>query len=131
MFNPKYNNILDDDLSIDLTPLIDVIFMLLVFFIMTTTFSKPIMEIVLPTAEFTEELENKDQLVLSVTKEGAFFYRDTQMTLQGIVELFEKHPDSTVNFYVDKEAPFEAFVQVIDKAKAREGGNFVISTEVQ
>ena len=37
----------DEDASIDLTPVIDVIFMLLIFFIMTTTFSKPVLDIVL------------------------------------------------------------------------------------
>ena len=41
----------DEDASIDLTPVIDVIFMLLIFFIMTTTFSKPVLDIVLPASE--------------------------------------------------------------------------------
>ena len=40
----------DEDASIDLTPVIDVIFMLLIFFIMTTTFSKPVLDIVLPAS---------------------------------------------------------------------------------
>ncbi len=125
------NNILDEELSIDLTPLIDVIFMLLVFFIMTTTFSKPVIEIVLPSAEYTEESAQEEEIVLSVTKEGAYFYNDTQLTIQGVVELFDENSTATVNFYVDKDAPFNAFVQVMDKVKAREGGNFVISTETQ
>ena len=38
---------LNDDISLDITPLIDVIFMLLIFFIMTTTFSKPVLDIIL------------------------------------------------------------------------------------
>ena len=41
----------DEDASIDLTPVIDVIFMLLIFFIMTTTFSKPVLDIVLPASD--------------------------------------------------------------------------------
>ncbi len=125
------NDLLDEELSIDLTPLIDVIFMLLVFFIMTTTFSKPVMEIVLPSAEYTEENESQEEIVLSVTKDGAYFYNDTQLTIDGVVELFDNNPTATVNFYVDKEAPFEAFVLVMDKVRAREGGSFVISTEAQ
>ena len=44
----------DEDASIDLTPVIDVIFMLLIFFIMTTTFSKPVLDIVLPASETAE-----------------------------------------------------------------------------
>ncbi len=33
---------LDDDLNVDLTPLIDVIFMLVIFFIMTMSFTLPV-----------------------------------------------------------------------------------------
>lgn len=50
----------DEDASIDLTPVIDVIFMLLIFFIMTTTFSKPVLDIVLPASETAEESSRKN-----------------------------------------------------------------------
>ena len=50
----------DEDASIDLTPVIDVIFMLLIFFIMTTTFSKPVLDIVLPASETSEESSRKN-----------------------------------------------------------------------
>ena len=57
----------DEDASIDLTPVIDVIFMLLIFFIMTTTFSKPVLDIVLPASEASEEtIRKKARLVSSV-----------------------------------------------------------------
>ena len=56
----------DEDASIDLTPVIDVIFMLLIFFIMTTTFSKPVLDIVLPASETSEESSRKNaELVIS------------------------------------------------------------------
>ena len=45
----------DEDINIDLTPLIDVIFMLLIFFIMTTTFSKPVIDIMLPASKTAEK----------------------------------------------------------------------------
>ncbi len=135
MFDDK--NVLDDDLALDLTPLIDVIFMLLVFFIMTTTFSKPVMDLVLPEAEMTEDAKKEEEIVISITKEGAYFYKDTQISLASLTSLFEEHKLSTINFFVDKDAPFEAFIQAIDRAKARDkdlaegekGGKFVISTE--
>ncbi len=123
-------DIFDEEVSIDLAPLIDVVFMLLVFFIMTTTFSKPVIDIVLPKAEHTEEKERSEELVISLTKEGGYFYKDEQYSVEQLEHLFKENPEATINLYVDQKAPFDSFVQVVDKAKAREAGKFVISTEV-
>ena len=41
---------LEDDLNVDLTPLIDVIFMLVIFFLLTTTFALPVIELTLPNS---------------------------------------------------------------------------------
>ncbi len=119
----------DDDLSIDLTPLIDVIFMLLVFFIMTTTFSKPVLEIMLPQAQNTDAGKKQEEIVISVDAEGKFFYNSEEVDLNFISETIDKNPDATLNLYIDKDTPFKSFVHIVDKAKAREGGKFVISTE--
>ncbi len=120
---------LDDEVSIDLTPLIDVIFMLLVFFIMTTTFSKPVVDIVLPTAKETEELEKQDEIVIAITETGGIFYKDVSLSEGQFAALLAEHPTTRLNLHVDKKAPFDSFIMVIDKAKEREGGSFVISTE--
>ena len=42
---------LEEEPRVDLTPLIDVIFMLVIFFVMTMTFSKPVLDVVLPAAK--------------------------------------------------------------------------------
>ena len=45
----------DDDLHVDLTSLIDVIFMLVIFFIMTMSFTLPEIELNVPTSTTAEE----------------------------------------------------------------------------
>lgn len=40
----------EDEPQIDLTPLIDCLFMLIIFFVLTMSFSKPVLEVVLPQA---------------------------------------------------------------------------------
>ncbi len=45
---------LEEEPRVDLTPLIDVIFMLVIFFVMTMTFSKPVLDVVLPAAQNSE-----------------------------------------------------------------------------
>ena len=107
----------DEDASIDLTPVIDVIFMLLIFFIMTTTFSKPVLDIVLP------------ELVISVKADGTIHYQDRQLTKEALAAVLEARPEALLNLYVDEKAPFEAFVGVVDIARLKRGGHFVISTQ--
>ena len=58
----------DFDADVDLTPLIDVVFMLLLFFILAATFSQPVLEVALPaagTAHRTEE--DPDRLAMRPT----------------------------------------------------------------
>ena len=38
-------------------------------------------------------------------------------------------PDALLNLHVDEKAPFNAFVGVVDLAKTKRGGRFVISTQ--
>ena len=120
----------DEDASIDLTPVIDVIFMLLIFFIMTTTFSKPVLDIVLPASETAEESSRKNaELVISVKADGTIHYQDRQLTKEALAAVLETRPEALLNLYVDEEAPFEAFVGVVDIARLKRGGHFVISTQ--
>ena len=120
---------MDEEIIVDLTPLIDVVFMLLIFFIMTTTFSKPVLEVILPQSENAEQQNKKEaEILISITKEGKTFYRDTPITNQQLVELLNKNP-ALLNVFVDKDAPFESFVNIVDIAKKEREGRFVISTE--
>lgn len=121
----------DEDPGIDLTPLIDVVFMLLIFFVLTTTFSKPVLDIVLPVSEEAAELEQRHtELLISITAEGKIFHADTELDRAALTALLDSR-DSTelLNLFVDEKAPFEAFVAVIDIAKNKREGRFVISTQ--
>lgn len=122
----------DDDISVDLTPLIDVVFMLLIFFIMTTTFNKPVLDIILPASEqATSETAQQEELILSIDREGLFHYKDTILSLEEVKTLLENDTELLLNLFVDKEAPFDAFVSFVDIAKEKRGGHFVISTEAK
>ena len=120
----------DDDAGIDLTPLIDVIFMLLIFFIMTTTFSKPVMDIILPVSETaTERGERGPELLVSVTYDGKIIYNSEELAPEALAEVLDERAGDLLNLFVDEKAPFEAFVRVVDVARAKRGDRFVISTQ--
>lgn len=119
---------LEDEPNVDLTPLIDVIFMLLIFFIMTTTFSRPVLDIVLPSAVHTEPSQNKKEMVVSVKNDGSLHYDGKQITLEELDGILGQSNDLLLNLHVDQKAPFESFVKVVDIAKVKKEGRFVIST---
>ena len=120
----------DQDAGIDLTPVIDVIFMLLIFFIMTTTFSKPVLDIVLPSSETAEQpAERLPELVVTVNAEGKIFHNETELNRDALAALLDSREKDLLNLFVDEKAPFAAFVSIVDVAKAKRGGRFVISTQ--
>lgn len=122
----------DEEVNIDLTPLIDVVFMLLIFFIMTTTFSKPVLDVILPASQTAESKEKQTQeLLISITADGKLFYNEKQITHEELLQVLNSNPDKLLNLYIDKAAPFQYFVHVIDIAKKERNGKFIISTDTK
>lgn len=122
---------IDEEVNIDLTPLIDVVFMLLIFFIMTTTFSKPVLDVILPESKMAESKETQTQeILISVTKDGKLYYNNTLINESEIKGILDANTDKVLNLYIDKSAPFQSFVNLIDIAKKERSGKFIISTDV-
>ena len=124
-----FNFGLEEEPSIDLTPLIDTIFMLLIFFIMTTTFSRPVLDILLPSSSEAEASGERREQVISIKADGTLHYDGRQIDRSELDAVLSERPEALLNLYVDQKAPFEAFVDVVDVAKVRKGGRFVISTQ--
>ncbi len=122
---------MDEEINIDLTPLIDVVFMLLIFFIMTTTFSKPVLDVLLPTSKMAESKESQTkELLISVTKDGSIYFNNTLIQESELKGILDKNQDKMLNLYIDKSAPFQSFVNIVDIAKKERNGKFIISTDV-
>lgn len=120
----------DEEPQIDLTPLIDCLFMLIIFFVLTMTFSRPVLEIVLPEAVHAEASGKRDEILLNVKSDGTFWLdQDRQVTLAELASELEANPQKLLNIYMDKGADFGVFVSVLDLAKDKREGRFVISTK--
>ena len=63
-----------DDAEVNLTPLIDVVFLLLIFFMVSTTFERESeLGIELPEANATAEASHKAQLEVSIDRQGRYY----------------------------------------------------------
>ncbi len=124
------HDFLDDnfDADIDLTPLIDVVFMLLLFFILASTFSAPVLPVMLPKAGTAAAVENDpSRLVLSIDETGALHHQGLPMDIDELPGLLSERPEGPVELRVDRAAPFDAFVSVMDPLRAG-GRNDVLIT---
>ena len=120
----------DEEPQIDLTPLIDCLFMLIIFFVLTMTFSRPVLEIVLPEAVHAEASGKRDEILLNVKSDGTFWLdQERQVTLAELASELDANPQKLLNIYMDKGADFGVFVSVLDVAKDKREGRFVISTK--
>ncbi len=64
----------NDELDVNLTPLIDVVFLLLIFFMVTTTFEKESkIKIELPTADSSRPAAQEDVLELIIDGQGRYY----------------------------------------------------------
>lgn len=115
---------------IDLTPLIDAVFLLLIFFIMAATFSKPVLEVALAQADSAASREMPpERLTVTIDQAGDIYFEDELVELAAVPESLGAYPAEThIIFNIDRDAPFGTFVRVLDAAKTQRRNNFVINS---
>lgn len=106
--------------SIDLSPLIDVVFILLIFFIVTTVFIKETgIDVDKPQAVSTQELE-RNAVLIAISANGEVVYDNTRIGVAGVrntVAQLLREKEKPVVIQADKVVPTELLVKVIDQAK--------------
>lgn len=110
-------NDLDDDLKLDLTPMIDVIFMLIIFFIMTMSFVMPVINVDLPTSSTANTEAQKTSLVLAISKNGELSYQGEMTTKDKLETILKDGKYQEIVVHSDKDAPVQAMVDVADLSR--------------
>ncbi len=123
----------DSPSTIDISPLIDVVFLLLIFFIVTTVFVRETgVEISKPRAASSQDLD-KQAILIAVTAEGRVWHAGREIGADGVrsvvAALLEETPDTPVIIRADASTTTEATVRVIDGAKLGGAGAVSIATE--
>lgn len=121
-------NLISDDAHIDLTPLIDVIFMLLIFFILTMSFSQTALKITLPKSQYFEKIRENNLLSITVSDEGKYLIKNDEVTLDKIGLLLDENKDTQLNIVADANCLFQSFLDLVDLAKSKRQGKFILAT---
>lgn len=106
---------------INLTPMIDVLFLVLLFFLVTSNFiEQPNIKLELPSTKYTSTSKVEEK-VLIITKDGKLFFQMEPVTwdnLRSVLEkTFSKQDDKTLVLKADKEVSYGVVVDVMDIAK--------------
>ncbi|MDD4159969.1 MAG: biopolymer transporter ExbD [Synergistaceae bacterium] len=98
--------------DVDVTPLIDVLFMLIIFFVLTATFIQGKLDIDLPSGE--GEISNtKKALTLTVEKNGTIFWEGHSVTREELPQLAKNAGDREILVAGDKNAPYGRVAEVL------------------
>lgn len=105
--------------KLNMTSLIDVVFLLLIFFMVTTTFEKQAkLKIVLPEATEKVQTQAKDQLIISISDKGAIYINNNEL----VNSKYESITASLKNLLKGDEKP-----PVILRADANAAHKYVVT----
>ncbi len=114
--------------GIDMSPLIDCVFILLIFFIVTTVFVEETgVEVDKPQAASSVQLE-KNSILIALTNKGEIVYGGREIGISGVQPLVKRmlqKEEMPVIVQVDSEAQTGLLVRIIDEAKL--GGAIKVS----
>jgi biopolymer transport protein ExbD len=119
--------------KLDLIPMINIVFLLLIFFMLTaTTPSKEGTKVELPKAR-TGEKSNKQYVNVTIDKKGALQLEGNTITFGELAGQLEQKVNGqkniVISIHADKVIEFELFGKVISLAKEAGAEDFILATE--
>jgi len=114
----------DERVDVNLTPLIDVVFLLLIFFMVSTTFDRHAnLKVELPEASAKKQQQVEEPVVLSIDAKGNYFINDRQLVntkLETLKTALQKtvadKKDVSLVLRADAKTPHQSVVRAMDAA---------------
>jgi biopolymer transport protein ExbD len=111
----------DEETTIDLTPLMDIVFIMLIFFIVTTSFIKESgIDINRPSANTAERKERGNILIAITANDEIWIDKrrvDVRSVRANVERLKAENPEGSVVIQADKDSKNGLLVQVMDQAR--------------
>ena len=121
--------------NMNITPLIDVVFLLLLFFMLTSHFvTKPGIKISLPEA-VTAKPQQEDRIAVYIADQSTIYVNNTRVQVEELKAHLESRLAASQNksyiiIKADKSVNIGLAIHVIDLAKQAKADGVVISTEI-
>jgi len=119
--------------ELNMTPLIDMVFILLIFFLVTTSFVKESgVDVQRPIAS-TATLKKKVNMLIGVTREGLIYIAGQTVDIRSVRGQVEKfladNPEASVVVVADKASQTGTVIQVLDACRLAGAKNISIAAQ--
>ena len=123
----------DDDDEIGLTPMLDIVFIMLIFFIVSTSFVKePGIDPQRPQAE-TAEAKTRGNILIAISPADAIWMNKKRIQLTDVRPLVEaavaENPESSVVIVADRQASTGMVIDLMDRARVAGVANVSLAAE--
>ena len=125
----------EDESAIDITPMLDVVFIMLIFFIVTATFVKEAgIDVNRPDAA-TAIKQEKANIMIAINESNEIWIDRRQVDIRSvrpnIERLHAENPQGSVVIQADKESKTDTLIKVLDAARSAGVFNVAIAAKAQ
>lgn len=123
----------DDESEVNITPLIDIVFIMLIFFIVTATFVKEAgIDVNKPDAP-TAEVKKKANILIAIDASNNIWLDRRKIDIRSVVpnikRLRAENPEGSVVIQADEESKNKMLVEVMDAARQAGVVNIALAAE--
>jgi len=122
-----------DDVELNMSPLIDMIFILLIFFLVTTTFVKESGVDVNRPVPGDDKAKNEkiENMIINVTQDGMVYIDGQAIDIRSVQSRMERfkyeNPEGNVIITADNQSKFGAAIEVLDQVRLANIKNVVVT----
>lgn len=122
MIQRKHRKRSQEEAEINITPMLDIVFIMLIFFIVTTSFVKePGIDPIRPYA-VTAATKERGNIMIAVSHEDHIWMNKNRVELAGVRQLVEaaraENPESSVIIVADESASTGIVIDLMDQVRA-------------
>jgi len=122
-----------DEATVDMTPMLDIVFIMLIFFIVTATFVKQSgLEVIRPPAETAED-QRRVSILIAVGDGGEVWMDNKEVDVRavraGVEKLVAENPLGSVVIQADTKSKSGILMQVMDQVRQAGAPGTAIATE--
>ena len=130
----RARNRAEEEVGVDLTPMLDMVFILLIFFIVTSSYAQTqVIHIERPEAQYSNHLVEDEPIFLQINSEGDLLIDNEPIIRTQLKSLLEKRieqaPQTPVVIDADRKTTADTLVEIMDAAKAAGASQLSLATD--